>query len=77
MWVGAGTHDVGIEHDQRTPSGITHRIDQDVDNERDFIGATLQQAGQVEAMSYMTRAHPITTATTATGGEMKSDGRCW
>ena len=75
VWVGAGTHDVGIEHDQRTPSGITHRIDQDVDNERDFIGATLQQAGQVEAMSYMTRAHPITTATTATGGEMKSDGR--
>ena len=57
------------------PNGITHRIDQDVDNERDFIGATLQQAGQVEAMSYLTRAHPITAARTATGGDIKSDGR--
>jgi len=75
IWVGAGTHDVGIERDQRTPNGVTHRIDQDVDNERDFIGATLQQAGQVEAMSYLTRAHPIMAAKTATGGDIKSDGR--
>lgn len=26
-------------------------------------------------MAYMTRAHPVTTAKTATGGDMKSDGR--
>ncbi len=75
VWVGAGTHDVGIERDQRSPDAITHKIDQDVDNERDFIGATLQQAGQVEAMSYMTRAKPIRSAKTATGGNIESDGR--
>ncbi|MGB8888619.1 MAG: LssY C-terminal domain-containing protein [Candidatus Korobacteraceae bacterium] len=75
IWVGAGTHDVGIERDQRSPNAITHKIDQDVDNERDFIGATLQQAGQVEAMSYMTRSKPITSAKTATGGKIQSDGR--
>ena len=75
LWVGAGTHDVGIERDQRSPDAITHKIDQDVDNERDFIGATLQQAGQVEAMSYMTRAKPIKSAKTATGGNIQSDGR--
>jgi hypothetical protein len=75
LWVGAGTHDIGIERDQRDPDVITHKIDQDVDNERDFIGATLQQAGQVEAMSYMTRAKPITSAKTATGGNIRSDGR--
>ncbi len=75
IWVGAGTHDVGIERDQRSPNAITHKIDQDVDNERDFIGATLQQAGQVEAMSYMTRSKPITSAKTATGGNIQSDGR--
>ncbi len=75
MWVGAGTHDVGIEQDQRSANAITHKIDQDVDNERDFIGATLQQAGQVEAMSYMTRSNPIKTAKTATGGNIQSDGR--
>jgi hypothetical protein len=75
IWVGAGTHDVGIERDQRSPDAMTHKIDQEVDNERDFIGATLQQAGQVEAMSYMTRSKPITSARTATGGNIQSDGR--
>ncbi len=75
LWVGAGTHDIGIEKDQRSANAITHKIDQDVDNERDFIGATLQQAGQVEAMSYMTRSNPIKSTKTATGGEIKSDGR--
>jgi len=75
IWVGAGTHDIGIERDDRSKDAITHKIDQDVDNERDFIGATLQQAGQVEAMSYMTRSNPIKTAKTATGGNIQSDGR--
>jgi len=75
IWVGAGTHDIGIEKDQRSANAITHKIDQDVDNERDFIGATLTQAGQVQAMEYMTRSHPITSTKTATGGEIKSDGR--
>jgi len=75
IWAGAGTHDVGIERDQRSANAITHKIDQDVDNERDFIGATLQQSGQVEAMSYMTRSNPIKSAKTATGGDIHSDGR--
>jgi hypothetical protein len=75
VWAGAGTHDVGITNDDRRKGAITHAIDQDVDHERDFIGATLQQAGQVEAMSYMTRSHPITSAKTATGGNIQSDGR--
>ncbi len=75
VWAGAGTHDVGIERDQRSANAITHKIDQDVDNERDFIGATLQQAGQVEAMAYMTRSNPIKSTKTATGGSIQSDGR--
>ena len=75
LWAGAGTHDIGIERDDRSKDAITHKIDQDVDNERDFIGATLQQAGQVEAMSYMTRPNPIKSAKTATGGAIQSDGR--
>ena len=75
VWAGAGTHDIGIEKDQRSANAITHKIDQDVDNERDFIGATLQQAGQVEAMSYMTRSNPIKSTKTATGGSIQSDGR--
>jgi LssY C-terminus len=75
IWVGAGTHDIGIERDQRSANAITHKIDQDVDNERDFIGATLKDAGEVKAMDYMTRSKPIKSAKTATGGDIKSDGR--
>ncbi len=75
LWAGAGTHDIGIERDQRSANAITHKIDPDVDKERDFIGATLQQAGWVEAMSYMDRLNGIKETHTATGGEIKSDGR--
>jgi hypothetical protein len=75
VWVGSGTHDIGIEKDQRKQGAITHKIDQDVDNERDFIGATLKDAGKVQAMDYMTRSQPMTSAKTATGGDIKSDGR--
>ena len=75
IWTGAGTHDIGIEKDQRKQGAITHKIDPEVDKERDFIGATLTDAGMVQAMDYLTRAHPITSTKTATGGEIKSDGR--
>jgi hypothetical protein len=76
VWAGAGTHDIGIEKDQRSANAITHKIDPEVDKERDFIGATLQQAGWVEAMSYMDRgSSAIKQAFTATGGEIQSDGR--
>ena len=75
LWAGAGTHDIGIERDQRSANAITHKIDPDVDKERDFIGATLQQAGWVQAMSYMDRPNPIKQTFTATGDEIKSDGR--
>ncbi len=75
LWAGAGTHDIGIERDQRSENAITHKIDPDVDKERDFIGATLQQAGWVQAMSYLDRPNPVKQTFTATGGEIKSDGR--
>jgi hypothetical protein len=75
IWAGAGTHDTGITRDDRKKGAITHATDQDVDNERDFIGATLKDSGQVEAMSYMTRSKPIKAAKTATGGNIQSDGR--
>ena len=75
LWAGAGTHDIGIERDQRSPDAITHKVDPDVDKERDFIGATLQHAGWVQAMSYMDRPTQVKEANTATGGAIKSDGR--
>lgn len=75
LWAGAGTHDIGIEKDQRKENAITHKIDPNVDGERDFIAQTLQQAGFVQATGYMDRPKQIKETKTATGGEIKSDGR--
>jgi hypothetical protein len=75
VWVGAGTHDIGLERDQRTPRGVTHKIDPDVDKERDYIGRSLSTTGLLSAMAYLTPAHPVGEEHTATGGSFHSDGR--
>ncbi len=75
LWAGAGTHDIGIEKDQRKENAITHKIDANVDGERDFIAATLQQAGLVEATGYFERPKQVKATKTATGGEINTDGR--
>ena len=75
LWAGAGTHDIGIEKDQRKENAVTHKIDPDIDGERDFIAATIQQAGMVEATGYLDRPKQVKETKTATGGEIKTDGR--
>ncbi|MGQ9917282.1 MAG: LssY C-terminal domain-containing protein, partial [Bryobacteraceae bacterium] len=74
LWVGAGTHDVGFDRDQRT-GGVTHRIDPDTDKEREFIGETLKHSGQVVKTEYVTPKNTVTKAKTAHGQEYFSDGR--
>jgi len=74
LWAGAGTHDVGLEKDQRNGK-LTHKIDPAVDGERDYIGQSLQQTGLVAKLDYMTPSQPVTEAHTATGGGFHSDGR--
>lgn len=74
IWVGAGTHDIGLEEDQRT-GDITHKIDPEVDKERDFIGATLEQTGRVAGLGYVHPPEPVLEAATAHGGPYFSDGR--
>jgi hypothetical protein len=75
LWAGAGTHDIGIEKDQRKENAITHKIDANVDGERDFIAQTLQQVGAVQATGYLDRPKQVKETKTATGGEINSDGR--
>ena len=75
LWAGAGTHDIGIEKDNRKENAITHKIDPAIDGERDFIAATLTQAGMVQATGYFERPKQIKDTKTATGGEIKTDGR--
>ena len=73
VWAGAGTHDVGIEKD--SAGKLAHRIDPDVDQERDYILETLQDAGKVKKKEYVTPQDPVKQALTATGDVYRSDGR--
>lgn len=74
IWIGAGTHDIGFEEDQRT-GDITHKIDPEVDKERGLIAQTLAQAGRVAGEGYLRLPTPLREAYTAHGGAFRSDGR--
>jgi LssY C-terminus len=74
VWVGAATHDIGFERDQRN-NGITHKIDPNVDDEREFVEKTLTGTGLVATFTYVTPEDPVGEAKTATGGTFRSDGR--
>ncbi|MGH9862934.1 MAG: LssY C-terminal domain-containing protein [Candidatus Acidiferrales bacterium] len=74
IWIGAGTHDVGFEEDQRT-GDVTHKIDPEVDKERDFIAQTLAGTGRTAGLGYLRVPTPLREAFTAHGGAFRSDGR--
>jgi hypothetical protein len=74
LWVGSATHDNGFEKDQRN-GGITHHIDANVDQERDFLQQSFSGAGVLAGAAYVLPPNPLTTAKTATGGSFESDGR--
>jgi len=74
VWVGAATHDLGFEKDQRNGS-VTHHIDPNVDDERSFLLASLTDGGGVVASAYALPKDPVQEAKTATGGSFHSDGR--
>ncbi len=74
LWVGSSTHDNGLERDQRN-NGVTHHIDPNIDQERDFIEQSFAAAGALSAAAYVTPPDPVRDAKTATGGTFTSDGR--
>ena len=74
IWVGAGTHDIGFEKDQRN-GRITHKIDPAVDGERQNIGESLEKTGLVAKITSYLPPNPVQSANNATGGEYHSDGR--
>ena len=74
IWVGAGTHDVGFEKDIRTGK-LTHKIDPEVDGERENIAQSLEKSGKVKSMTYYLPPNPIQEAKNASGGGYHSDGR--
>lgn len=74
LWVGAATHDTGFERDQRN-NGVTHKIDPDIDLERDYVEKTLQSTGFVTEISHFLPDNPLKEAKTATGGTFHSNGQ--
>jgi hypothetical protein len=74
LWVGAATHDIGFERDQRN-NGVTHKIDPDIDLEKDYVEKTLSSTGLVAEVSHFLPENPLKEAKTATGGTFHSNGQ--
>jgi hypothetical protein len=74
LWVGAATQDIGFERDKRN-NGITHKIDPDIDLERDYVEKTLTATGLVAEVSHFLPDTPLKEAKTATGGTFHSNGQ--
>lgn len=74
LWVGSATHDNGFEKDERN-GNVTHHIDPNIDEERDFVLASFQQAGTTSVAAYVLPENPAKSARTATGGSFQTDGR--
>ena len=74
LWVGAATHDIGFERDDRN-NGVTHKIDPDIDLERDYVEKTLAATGLVMQISHFLPENPMKEARTATGGSFHSSGQ--
>ena len=74
VWCIAATHDIGLERDQRN-NGVTHKIDPDIDAEREYVNGTLSGTGLVTAREHVAPPNALTEAKTATGGSFHSDGR--
>jgi hypothetical protein len=74
LWIGAATHDIGFERDQRN-NGLTHKIDPDIDLERDYVEKTLCSTGLVAEVFRFLPDDPMQDAKTATGGSFHSNGQ--
>jgi len=74
VWVGAATHDIGFEKDVRTGK-LTHKIDPNVDDERENLATGLQKSGKTKSMTYYLPPNPVQEAKNASGGSYHSDGR--
>jgi hypothetical protein len=72
IWLGAATHDIGIE--PTNTGSISHATDPNLDDERSKVGADLAVAGSVAAEKLVTRPNPLSEGFTATGGKWHTDG---
>jgi hypothetical protein len=74
VWVAAATHDVSIEFVKRK-FRLFHKIDPNVDAERDFIAGNLAETRQLAHVEYVNCPEPVYSAQTETGQSYYSDSR--
>ncbi|HEV3420630.1 MAG TPA: LssY C-terminal domain-containing protein [Candidatus Acidoferrum sp.] len=74
LWVAAATHDISIQF-VKHKFRLFHRIDPNVDAERDFIARNLSEAKQLTREEYVNCPEPVSGAQTATGQPYYSDSR--
>ena len=70
IWLGAATHDTGIDI---RPGVVSHATDPDLDDERDQVEADL--TGAVQGVQLIRPPAPLSSGYTATGGAWHTDGR--
>ena len=71
---GSATHDVAIEIAKRGRL-IDHRIDPNVDAERDFVGIDLTNTSTISQQEYLQSADPVFQAETVSGQTYYSDSK--
>ncbi len=74
VWLGAATHDVDLAYLRRGQT-FSHRIDSEIDNERDKVGYDLAFTSCVERMDWIDRPGIPRLIHNATGDTMKTDAR--
>ncbi len=72
IWIGAATHDIGLDVHVRV---VSHMIDPNLDEERDKVGGDLMASGLVSCEQLVSRPNPLSEGKTATGGTWKTDGQ--
>ncbi len=72
IWLGAATHDTGLDIH---PGVISHATDPDLDDERSGVSADLESGGMVRGEKLVSRPDPLTSGVTGTGGAWHTDGR--
>lgn len=71
IWLGAATHDIGIDVH---PGVISHATDANLDDERQQVQSDLFLGGAVQAAQPVAPPNPLTSGMTATGGAWHTDG---
>jgi len=72
IWLGAATHDVGIDVH---PGVVSHATDPNLDDERAQVGYDLFTSGGLQAAEFIAPLNPLSSGQTATGGAWHTDGR--